>query len=159
MVIATEMVKTNMKGKNKNQIRKELPNILSTMGTNNLSKKSPTNRFNKNKMISLGKGFDKLSDSDKKVFINTLMYNVGLAESVNESKEPEVITQLRDIVKRQTNKKIKDPKTKKTMRVDMFTASAITQVYDAIKKNSSHRQKFESLPLDKMAQLSFKMMK
>jgi hypothetical protein len=159
MVIATEMVKTNMKGKNKNQIRKELPNILSTMGTNDLSKKSPTNRFNKNKMISLGKGFDKLSDSDKKVFINTLMYNVGLAESVNESKEPEVITQLRDIVKRQTNKKIKDPKTKKTMRVDMFTASAITQVYDAIKKNSSHRQKFESLPLDKMAQLSFKMMK
>ena len=159
MVIATEMVKTNMKGKNKNQIRKELPDILSTMGTNDLSKKSPTNRFNKNKMISLGKGFDKLSDSDKKVFINTLMYNVGLAESVNESKEPEVITQLRDIVKRKQFKNIKDPKTKKTMRVDMFTANAITQVYDAIKKNSSHRNKFESLPLGKMASLSFKMMK
>ena len=55
-------------------------------------------------------------------------------------------------------KKIKDPKTKKTMRVDMFTASAITQVYDAVKK-TSHKSKFESLPLDKMAQLSFKMMK
>ena len=95
------MVKTNMNlGKNKNQIRKELPNILSTMGTNDLSKKSPTNRFNKNKMISLGKGFGKLSDSDKKVFINTLMYNVGLAKSINEAKELEVITQLRDIVKR-----------------------------------------------------------
>jgi hypothetical protein len=158
MVIATELVKTQMKGKNKNKIRKELPDILSTMGTNDFSKKSPTNRFNKNKMISLGKGFDKLSDSDKKVFINTLMYNVGLAESINESKEPEVITQLRDIVKRKTNKKIKDPKTNKTMRVDMFTASAITQVYDAVKK-TSHKSKFESLPLDKMAQLSFKMMK
>ena len=159
MVIATELVKTQMKGKNKNQIRKELPDILSTMGTNDFSKKSPTNRFNKNKMISLGKGFDKLSDSDKKVFINTLMYNVGLAESINESKEPEVITQLRDIVKRKQFKNIKDPKTKKTIRVDMFTANAITQVYDAIKKNSSHRNKFESLPLGKMAQLSFKMMK
>jgi hypothetical protein len=158
MVIATELVKTQMKGKNKNQIRKELPNILSTMGTNDFSKKSPTNRFNKNKMISLGKGFGKLSDSDKKVFINTLMLNAGLAESVNESKEPEVITQLRDIVKRKTNKKIKDPKTKKTMRVDMFTANVITQVYDAVKK-TSHKSKFESLPLDKMAQLSFKMMK
>jgi hypothetical protein len=56
MVIATELVKTQMKGKNKNKIRKELPNILSTMGTNDFSKKSPTNRFNKNKMISLGKG-------------------------------------------------------------------------------------------------------
>ena len=110
-------------------------------------------------MISLGKGFDKLSDSDKKVFINTLMYNVGLAESINEAKEPEVITQLRDIVKRKQFKNIKDPKTKKTIRVDMFTANTITQVYDAIKKNSSHRNKFESLPLDKMAQLSFKMMK
>ncbi len=162
MVIATELVKTQMKGKNKNKIRKELPNILSTMGTNDFSKKPPTNRFMrdgyKKKMISLGKGFSKLSDSDKKVFINTLMYNAGLAESVNESKEPEVITQLRDIVKRQTNKKIKDPKTKKTMRVDMFTASAITQVYDAVKK-TSHKSKFESLPLDKMAQWSFKMMK
>ena len=41
----------------------------------------------------------------------------------------------------------------------MFTANAITQVYDAIKKNSSHKSKFESLPLDKMAQVSFKMMK
>ena len=159
MVIATELVKTQMKGKNKNKIRKELPDILSTMGTNNFSKKSPTNRFNKNKMISLGKGFDKLSDSDKKVFINTLMYNAGLAESINESKEPEVITQLRDIVKRKQFKNIKDPKTKKTIRVDMFTANAITQVYDAIKKNSSHKSKFESLPLGKMAQLSFKMMK
>ena len=80
-------------------------------------------------------------------------------ESVNESKEPEVITQLRDIVKRKSSKKIKDPKTKKNVRVDMFSANVITQVYDAIKKNSSHRNKFESLPLDKMAQLSFKMMK
>ena len=160
MVIAREMVTNQMKGKNKNQIRKELPNILSTMGTNDFSKKPPTSKFNKNKLITLGKGFGKLSDYDKKVFVNTLMYNAGLlkVESVNEAKEPEVITQLRDIVKRKTNKKIKDPKTKKTMRVDMFTASAITQVYDAVKK-TSHKSKFESLPLDKMAQLSFKMIK
>ena len=31
----------------------------------------------------------------------------------------------------------------------MFTASAITQVYDAVKK-TSHKSKFESLPLDKI---------
>src|SRR6056300_501486 len=93
-----------------------------------------------------------------KVFKKNTGLKTGLKESVNESKEPEVITQLRDIVKRQTNKKIKDPKTKKTMRVDMFTANAITQVYNAVKK-TSHKSKFESLPLDKMAQLSFKMMK
>ena len=85
--------------------------------------------------------------------------DMSLFESINESKEPEVITQLRDIVKRKTNKKIKDPISKRTMRVDMFTASAVTQVYDAVKKNSSYRKKFESLPLDKMAQLSFKMIR
>ena len=86
-------------------------------------------------------------------------YLLNPVESVNEAKEPDVITQLRDIVKRKTNKKIKDPISKRTMRVDMFTASAVTQVYDAVKKNSSYRKKFESLPLDKMAQLSFKMIK
>ena len=86
-------------------------------------------------------------------------YLLNPVESINESKEPEVITQLRDIVKRKTNKKIKDPISKRTMRVDMFTASAVTQVYDAVKKNSSYRKKFESLPLDKMAQLSFKMIR
>jgi uncharacterized protein YozE (UPF0346 family) len=84
--------------------------------------------------------------------------DMSLFESINESKEPEVITQLRDIVKRKTNKKIKDPISKRTMRVDMFTASAVTQVYDAV-KNTSHKSKFESLPLDKMAQLSFKMIR
>ena len=40
----------------------------------------------------------------------------------------------------------------------MFTANVITQVYDAVKK-TSHKNKFESLPLDKMAKVSFKMMK
>jgi hypothetical protein len=93
-----------------------------------------------------------------KIFKKNTGLKTGLKESINESKEPEVITQLRDIVKRKTNKKIKDPKTNKTMRVDMFTANVITQVYDAVKK-TSHKSKFESLPLDKMAQLSFKMMK
>ena len=47
-------------------------------------------------VISLGKGFGKLSDSDKKVFINTLMYNVGLAETVNEGKGVDKIMKMAD---------------------------------------------------------------
>ena len=148
-------------------LKQTLPNMLSVLGRpedkrynkfKSSMKHSPIRKHNDKLLARLSKGFDEISDYDKKVFVNTLMYNAGLAESITESKEPEVITQLRDIVKRKTNKKIKDPKTKKTMRVDMFTASAITQVYDAVKK-TSHKSKFESLPLDKMAQLSFKMMK
>ena len=150
-------------------LKQTLPNMLSILGRpedkrynkfKSSMKHSPIRKHNDKLLARLSKGFDKMSDYDKKVFVNTLMLNAGLlkVESVNEAKEPDVITQLRDIVKRKTNKKIKDPKTKKTMRVDMFTASAITQVYDAVKK-TSHKSKFESLPLDKMAQLSFKMMK
>ena len=119
----------------------------------------------KNKATEMAMNFEEVLKKLKGSVWDNIRYQVEkpmddyFYESVNESKEPDVITQLRDIVKRKTNKKIKDPKTKKTMRVDMFTANVITQVYDAIKKNSSHKSKFESLPLDKMAQLSFKMMK
>ena len=41
---------------------------------------------------------------------------------INEAKEPEVISQLRDIVKGKQNKKIKDPKRGKMMRVDLYSA-------------------------------------
>ena len=72
-------------------------------------------------------------------------------------REPEVISQLRDIVKRKQNKKIKDPKSGKMMRVDLFSASAITQVYDAI--NKSNKDKFGKLSLPKMVNVAFSVMK
>ena len=43
---------------------------------------------------------------------------------VNEISEPEVISQLRDIVNKKQNKKIKDPKSGKMMRVDMFSSKS-----------------------------------
>ena len=78
-------------------------------------------------------------------------------ESVNEGKEPEVISQLRDIVKGKQNKKIKDPKSGKMMRVDLYSASAITKVYDAI--NKSNKDKFGKLSLPKMVNVAFSVMK
>ena len=72
-------------------------------------------------------------------------------------REPEVISQLRDIVKRKQNKKIKDPKSGKMMRVDMFSASAVTKVYDAI--NKSNKDKFGKLSLPKMVDVAFSVMK
>jgi hypothetical protein len=49
----------------------------------------------------------------------------GVTESINEagSKEPQVIQDLRWIVDNKQNKKVKDPKTGKPMRVDLFSAS------------------------------------
>jgi hypothetical protein len=78
-----------------------------------------------------------------------------LGESVNEaSSEPQIITQLRDVVKN-GYKTLKDPKTGKKMKVDSYSASAITQVYDAI-KNPSTKDKFVKSGLLGMQSVSFK---
>ena len=77
-----------------------------------------------------------------------------LGENINESKEPEVIKQLRDIVKRKQNKVVKDPKSGKKMRVDGYSASAIVQVYDAL--NTSNKKKFSDAGLMKMQSIAFK---
>ena len=79
------------------------------------------------------------------------------AESVNEAEEPEVISQLRDIVDKKQNKKIKDPKSGKMMRVDLYSASAVVKVYDAI--NKSNKDKFGKLSLPKMVDVAFKVIK
>ena len=75
-------------------------------------------------------------------------------ESVNEEKEPKIITQLRDVVKN-GYKTLKDPKTGKNMKVDSYSASAITQVYDAI-NNASTKDKFVKSGLLGMQSVSFK---
>jgi len=78
-------------------------------------------------------------------------------ESVNEAKEPPVIVDLRDIIKKKQNKVMKDPVSGKKMRVDGYTANAIVKVYDAI--NTSNKKKFTSQPLMKMAKIAFKFVK
>jgi hypothetical protein len=77
-----------------------------------------------------------------------------LGENINEAKEPEVIKQLRDIVKKKQNKVVKDPKSGKKMRVDGYSASAIVQVYDAL--NTSNKKKFSNAGLMKMQSIAFK---
>ena len=77
---------------------------------------------------------------------------------VNEVQEPEVISQLRDIVNKKQNKKIKDPKSGKMMRVDMMSASAVIAVYDALRKPNV-KVNFASQPLPKMVNVAFKVAK
>ena len=79
----------------------------------------------------------------------------ALSESViNEVQEPEVISQLRDIVKRKQNKKIKDPKSGKMMRVDLYSAQAITTLYDKLPKPQI-KAKFVSQSLPQMVKMAF----
>ena len=76
---------------------------------------------------------------------------------VNEVQEPEVISQLRKILKNKQNAKVKDPKSGKMMRVDSFSASAVIAVYDAI--NDSNKKNFGKLSLPKMVNVAFKVAK
>lgn len=71
--------------------------------------------------------------------------------------DPKIIEELRWIVKHQQNKKINDPISGKSVRVDLFTASAIVQVYDGI--NAANKKKYISASLPKMASIAFKLMK
>jgi len=79
-------------------------------------------------------------------------------ESVNEEKEPQIISQLRDIVKNKQHQSLKDPKSGKKMKVDLYSANLITQVYDAIKSQST-KDKFLSGGLLGMQNMAFKVTK
>ena len=110
--------------------------------------KKNADKFNRNKPSDI----KKLLQLAKKT-----KFPKAIDESLNEAKEPEVISQLRDIVKRKQNKKIKDPISGKMMRVDLYSASAITKVYDAI--NKSNKDKFGKLSLPKMVNVAFSVIK
>ena len=77
---------------------------------------------------------------------------------VNEASEPEDISQLRDIVKNKQHQSLKDPKSGKKMKVDLYSANLITQVYDAIKSQST-KEKFLSGGLLGMQNMAFKVTK
>ena len=82
----------------------------------------------------------------------------GVNESVNEAKEPEVITQLRKIVKNKQNDLIKDTKSGKKVRVDINSANLMVQVYDALKQQSN-KDKFVKSGILMMGHTAYKLMK
>jgi hypothetical protein len=94
----------------------------------------------------------KMSDSLKSVF------NKIKGESVvTESTEPEVISQLRDIVKNKQNSLVVDTKSKKKVRVDMQSANLMLQVYDALKQQSN-KDKFVNGGIVQMGHVSYKLL-
>ena len=82
----------------------------------------------------------------------------GIDESLNEAKEPEVITTLRKIVKNKQNDLIKDTKSGKKVRVDMNSANLMVQVYDALKQQSN-KDKFVKSGIVMMGHMAYKLMK
>ena len=91
------------------------------------------------------------TDKERQAFLRKLK-----SESINEGKDPEIITQLRDVVKN-GYKTLKDPKSGKKMKVDTYSASAIVGVYD--KLSPSNKEKFVKQGLLGMQSLAFKFIK
>ena len=79
-------------------------------------------------------------------------------ESVNEAKEPEVITQLRKIVKDKQNDLIKDTKSGKKVRVDMNSANLMVQIYDKLRKQSN-KDNFVKSGIVMMGHTAYKLFK
>ena len=75
-------------------------------------------------------------------------------ESLNEASEPEVISQLKDIVKNQQYETIKDPKSGKKIKVDMQTANAVLQIYDGL--SNVNKDNMVKMGLPKMIEVSYK---
>ena len=99
-----------------------------------------------------------IEDAQKQAEKYYKIYTSSLSENVitERTEEPTVITDLRWIVKNSQNKKVTDPSTGKKVRVDLFTASAIITVYDAI--NPANKKKFITTPIGKMSQIAFKLL-
>lgn len=76
---------------------------------------------------------------------------------LNEADEPEIITQIRDIVSSHQAKKLKDPVSGKMVMIDAFTANAISQVYDLL--STKHKELYAKKGLPMMANFAMKMMK
>jgi hypothetical protein len=81
----------------------------------------------------------------------------GIEEVIKENTEPQIITQLRDVMK-SGYKTLKDPKSGKKMKVDSYSASAIVKVYDAL-KDPKNKEKFSSMGLLRMQSTAFKFVK
>jgi exosome complex RNA-binding protein Rrp4 len=83
--------------------------------------------------------------------------SMKLSKLLKENTEPQIITQLRDVMK-SGYKTLKDPKSGRKMKVDSYSASAIVKVYDAL-KDPKNKEKFSSMGLLGMQSTAFKFVK
>ena len=125
------------------------------------------NKYNRDKgTYGNGDGKDASHKGGKIVGFEDESTNRGRAEKsrlkkesvVNEATEPDVITQLRKIVKDKQNDLVVDTKSKKKVRVDIQSASLMVQVYDALKQQSN-KDKFVKSGIVAMGHMAYKLMK
>jgi hypothetical protein len=112
--------------------------------------------YNRNNMITFAHG-----DMGASI-VNIQKENINensmkLSKLLKENTEPQIITQLRDVMK-SGYKTLKDPKSGRKMKVDSYSASAIVKVYDVL-KDPKNKEKFSSMGLLGMQSTAFKLIK
>ena len=120
-----------------------------------LNKKNNTSVENELK-FKIGPGFSVKHGENSFKIHGRMHYDWGFLPDIDEAKDPDIISKIRDVLKNGITN-IKDPVSGKNMKVDSYSASAITQVYDKI--NRANKKKFVKLSLPKMAKLAMKFVK
>jgi hypothetical protein len=88
--------------------------------------------------------------------VNKMKDKLGRNKSVNEASEPEIISQLKDIINNQQYQSVKDPKTGKKIKVDMQTASVVLNIYNGL--SNVNKDNMIKMGLLKMIEVSFKIL-
>lgn len=145
--------------------------IAKSTGTKNIKKAMPTDKLKKDlammrkrlqsektltpaeikKREEIAKAMER--DNPDMPMAKKMAIATATAKKVAEDTELQegVIDQVKDIAAKKQAKKING------VMVDMFTASAISKVYDAV--NDANKAKMEKLPITKLADIAMKMMK
>jgi len=131
---------------------------LRQVGTNKI-----VNHIQNRLDIAYGKGTFFFKSGDHAEFQNGYLFqrntpdinlNKLKFESINEATEPEIISQLKDIVKNKQYQNVKDPKSGKSVKVDMQTANAVLQIYNGL--SNVNKDNMVKMGLPKMIDVSFK---
>lgn len=88
--------------------------------------------------------------------VNKMKDKLGRDKSVNEASEPEIISQLKDIINNQQYQSVKDPKSGKKIKVDMQTASVVLNIYNGL--SNVNKDNMIKMGLLKMIEVSFKIL-
>jgi hypothetical protein len=123
---------------------------LDEISLKDLSKKISRSSGNKNINKAMKPTFDKTKNDLAAMRKRLDALKAGYAAESVELEEG-VIDQVKDIVANKQAKKISG------VMVDMFTASAISQIYDKV--NDANKAKMDKLPIVKLADVAMKMMK
>ena len=142
----------------KNLIQQRLKNALQTL--TKIKSGLGIKKINNEIGLPAGTGLNlpggSINGSPSEDDVNKMKDKLGRDKSVNEASEPEIISQLKDIINNQQYQSVKDPKSGKKIKVDMQTASIVLNIYNGL--SNVNKDNMIKMGLFKMIEVSFKIL-